>query len=159
MKVLSAKKIRTVKCYLASGWFNEAEEAARQDILEALNAAEVSYFSPKDEVLVQPNASSEERKKAFKADTEAIKDCDFIIASTVGKDMGTLMEMGMAYAWGVPIVVYFPAPKGTPCNLMIAQSAAYVAQTKEDLIEFLEDMNIRNWRFDTLSSAWEGNIE
>jgi nucleoside 2-deoxyribosyltransferase len=101
------KTTKPVTCYLASGWFNEAQEQARQDILKVLEDNEISYFSPKDEVLLSFNSTSEERKAAFDADTQIIKHCDFLIASTVGKDMGTLMEMGMSYAWETPYIVYF----------------------------------------------------
>ena len=156
MKWLTATK--PVTCYLASGWFNEAEESARQQMLNALNKCEISYFSPKDEVLVKPTASKEEQKAAFKADTESIKNADFVIASTVGKDMGTLMEMGMAYSWSVPTIVYFPAPKGTPCNLMIAQSAYAVAQSEEELISILEQLKKNNFDF-SKPIAYEGQIE
>ena len=99
------KTTKPVTCYLASGWFNEAQEQARQDILKVLEDNEISYFSPKDEVLLSFNSTSEERKAAFDADTQIIKHCDFLIASTVGKDMGTLMEMGMSYAWETPYIV------------------------------------------------------
>lgn len=138
MKYLSAKRLAT--CYLASGWFNEAEEAARQDILKALNDNGISYFSPKDEVEVKPDATQAEQKAAFDADTESIKKCDFVVASTVGKDMGTLMEMGMAYAWSIPTVVYFPNDKNLPVNLMIAQSAYAVATTYDELDSILKEL-------------------
>src|SRR5574344_119317 len=59
---------KPVTVYLASGWFNAAQEEARQDILRVLNENKISYFSPKDEVEVKLNATSEERKAAFKAD-------------------------------------------------------------------------------------------
>lgn len=151
--------IKHPTCYVASGWFNPAQEEARQDILEVLEAEGISYFSPKDEVLVQPTASPKERKEAFKADTEAIKDCDFVIASTVGKDMGTLMEMGMSYAWKVPFIVYFPAPKGTPCNLMIAESAYRVAQTKEELHQIIQELKSDEFEFKNNETTWNGRIE
>lgn len=123
MKYLSAKRFAT--CYLASGWFNEAEEKARQEILKVLNDNGVSYFSPKDEVEVKPNATQEEQRVAFKADVEFIKSCDFIIASTVGRDLGTLMEISMAYAWGIPVILYMPTNelsdevKDTICRHMV----------------------------------------
>lgn len=149
---------RPVTCYIASGWFNEEQERARQDIIELLEKHEISYFSPKDEVLLTPNSTPEERRKAFEADTEIIKHCDFVIASTVGKDMGTLMEMGMAYAWGTPFIVYFPAPKGTLCNVMIAESAYYVAQSKDELELII--MKLKSIGFD-FSDKYEytGGIE
>lgn len=156
MKWLASTKPVTV--YLASGWFNDAEESARQDILKVLNNNEISYFSPKDEIQITLNATSEERKKAFAADTESIRYADFIIASTVGKDMGTLMEMGMAYAWKVPTIVYFPAPKGTPCNLMIAESAYAVAQSVEELDSIIKKLKNSNFNFEN-KELYEGNVE
>ena len=156
MKWHNATKPVTV--YLASGWFNAAQEEARQDILRVLNDNKISYFSPKDEVEVELNATSEERKAAFKADTESIRSCDFMIASTVGKDMGTLMEMGMAYAWNIPTIVYFPAPKGTPCNLMIAESAYAVAQSDKELDMIIKKLKENKFDFSNRSD-WNGTIE
>lgn len=144
--------------YLASGWFNDAEEAARQDILEVLNDVKINYFSPKDEVLIGPKATKEEQKKAFEEDTVSIRNATFVVASTVGKDMGTLMEMGMAHAWHIPTVVYFPAPKGTPCNLMIAQSAYAVAQSKEELKAIIEKIIENKFDFEK-KIEWNGDIE
>lgn len=149
---------KPVTVYLASGWFNAAQEEARQDILRVLNENKISYFSPKDEVEVELNATSEERKAAFKADTESIRSCDFMIASTVGKDMGTLMEMGMAYAWNIPTIVYFPAPKGTPCNLMIAESAYAVAQSDKELDMIIKKLKENKFDFSNRLD-WNGTIE
>lgn len=156
MKWLQQTKKVTV--YLASGWFNDAEETARQDILEVLNKYQISYFSPKDEVEVKPDASSEDRKKAFEADTNSIRDCDFVVASTVGKDMGTLMEMGMSYAWKVPFIVYFPNDKNLPVNLMIAESAYAVASSKKQLEEIIERLINNSFDF-SKKIYYEGNIE
>lgn len=79
MKYLKAQKL--VTCYLASGWFNEAEETARQEILEALEKTEISYFSPKDEVLISNISDKSEQKDAFRKDIESINSCDFVVAS------------------------------------------------------------------------------
>ena len=50
---------KPVTVYLASGWFNAAQEEARQDILRVLNENKISYFSPKDEVEEELHATSE----------------------------------------------------------------------------------------------------
>lgn len=157
-KELRKDKDWTASAYLASGWFNETEENARQDILEVLNKTQMNYFSPKDEVLVKPDATKEEQRAAFKADTESIREATFMIMSTVGKDIGTLFEGGMAYAWNIPTIVYFPAPKGTPCNLMLAQSAYAVAQTKEDLEKIVNKIIDNEFDF-SKKIEWEGDIQ
>ncbi len=156
MKWLEQTKKVTV--YLASGWFNPQQEAARQDILEVLNKFKISYFSPKDEVEIKPDASQEDRKRAFEADTEIIRDCDFVIASTVGKDMGTLMEMGMSYAWNTPFIVYFPNDQHLPVNLMIAESAYAVAQSKEELENCVKELIENNFDF-SKKIYYNGDIE
>jgi nucleoside 2-deoxyribosyltransferase len=62
----------------------------------------------------------------FAENINQIKNCDVLVASTVGKDMGTLFECGAAYILGKPII-YFWESEG-PLNLMLAGSAAYVAR-------------------------------
>lgn len=157
MKYLSAKRFAT--CYLASGWFNEAEEKARQEILKVLNDNGVSYFSPKDEVEVKPNATQEEQKAAFKADVEFIEGCDFIIASTVGKDLGSIFEIGYAYAKGVPIITYFPNDKNLPVNLMLAQSSVAVATSAEQLNDIVAKLVENRFDFDKIRETFEGAVE
>lgn len=152
------KTTRPVTAYLASGWFNPPQEQARQEMIKVLEDNEISYFSPKDEVEVKFDATREERQAAFKADTEIIKHCDFVVASTVGKDMGTLMEMGMAYAWETPFIVYFPAPPGTPCNLMIAESAFAVAQSPEELDALIKKLKENNFDFSN-RHIYNGGVE
>lgn len=152
------KTTKLVTAYLASGWFNPPQEQARQEMIKVLEDNEISYFSPKDEVEVKFDATHEERQAVFKADTEIIKHCDFVVASTVGKDMGTLMEMGMAYAWETPFIVYFPAPPGTPCNLMIAESAFAVAQSPEELDALIKKLKENNFDFSN-RYIYNGGVE
>lgn len=155
MKNLSAKRL--VTCYLASGWFNEAEESARQDLLKVLNENGISYFSPKDEIEIKPNATQKEQKEAFDADVNFIKECDFVIASTVGKDTGTLFELGYAYANGIPSIIYFPNDKNLPVNIMLAQSAYAVASTYGQLDNVLKEL--ANNKFDfSKRKLYEGNV-
>lgn len=156
MKWLSTTK--PVTCYLASGWFNDIEEESRQDILKALEDNGISYFSPKDEVLVSNINSIEEQRKAFEADANSILRCDFVIASTAGKDMGTIWESGFSYANKVPVIYYFKAPKGTNFNLMLAHSAYAVAQSPEELDSILKKLIKSGFDF-SKPINYEGAIE
>lgn len=156
MKWLNEKKAVTV--YVASGWFNEEQEKARKEIIEILEKIGISYFSPKDEVELKINASKEERKNVFKMDVESIKDCDFMIASTVGKDMGTMMEMGMAYAWDIPFIVYFPNENRMPCNVMLAESSVAVAQSYDELYNTIMKYKENNYNFKE-KIEYEGGIQ
>ena len=140
--------------YLASGWFNPEQEKARQDILKVLKEYKAKYFSPREEIVCAPDANEEEQQKVFDGNINAIKDSFFMIASTVGKDMGTLHETGHASALNIPIIYYCPGLKGN-FNLMLAQTAIAVATTEEELQEHVE--NILNNKFYT--KKYRGTIE
>lgn len=156
MKYLNTKK--PVTCYLASGWFNEFQEECRQDILSALEECEISYFSPKDEILISQNSTEDEQKKAFNADIDFILTCDFIIVNTAGKDLGTIFEAGFSYAYKKPIIYYFKAPDGVNFNLMLAHSGAAVVKNKEQLVDILNKLKNNNFDFTALEK-YKGSVE
>jgi hypothetical protein len=64
----------------------------------------------------------------------------------------------MAYAWSTPYIVYFPAPKGTPCNVMIAESAFAVAQSVEELDTLVKELKKNNFDFSN-RKIYNGGIE
>ncbi len=116
-----------MKIYLASGWFSCEQERARQDMIFALSDHEV--FSPKDMNLGEEGM---DMKKVFEINLAEIMKCDLIVVSTIGKDMGTLFEAGVACALDIPIVYYAPGLEG-PFNLMLAESARGVKTTRPGL--------------------------
>ncbi len=126
--------------------------------MQALEETEISYFSPKDEVLVDLNSTKEEQRKAFEADVNFILLCDFVIVNTAGKDLGTIFEAGFSYAFKKPIIYYFKAPDGVNFNLMLANSGVAVAKNKQQLIDILNTLKSNNFDFDKLE-RYEGNIE
>jgi nucleoside 2-deoxyribosyltransferase len=126
--------------------------------LQALEETEISYFSPKDEVLVNTNSTEEEQKKAFNADIGFIFNCDFVIVNTAGKDLGTIFEAGFSYAYKKPIIYYFKAPDGVNFNLMLAHSGTAVAKNKQQLIDILNQLKNNEFDFSKLAK-YKGNIE
>jgi nucleoside 2-deoxyribosyltransferase len=123
-----------MKCYLASGWWSELQEAARQVILTELKKAKIDVYSPKDDGLFKEGMDPEE---IFQENLKQINQCDFIIASTEGKDMGTLFEAGYAYAVKKPIVYFWHNGYGK-FNLMLSQSAHAVTTSSGGLFEILK---------------------
>lgn len=123
-----------MKAYLASGWFTKEQEKARVEMLQALSAAEMGVYSPKDDLLFIPGESN--KTEVFATNIKEMCNANFILASTVGKDMGTLFECGVAFATGMPIVYYWPGGSGA-FNLMLAESATAVFTTLDDLKAYL----------------------
>ena len=121
-----------MKAYIASGWFTDEQEEARQDLLEGCKQAGIEVYSPKEDMLYTPGM---EAKEVFEENIIRIVNADFVLASTAGKDMGTLFECGAAYMCSVPIVYYYTG-KGK-FNLMLSESARIVIQNKANLFNYL----------------------
>ena len=121
-------------CYIASGWFNPVQAKDLENIKVALDELNIKYFSPKDEVNLDPTAGPEAQESAFKGNTISITNGKFIIVNTRDKDLGTIFEAGYAYASGVPIIYYCEGLRGM-FNLMLSRSGRAVATNIEELKE------------------------
>ena len=116
-----------MRVYVAAGWFTPEQEQARKDILKACESHDL--FSPKEDNLI---FEGDDLKAGFEINLAEINRADIVVASTVGKDMGTIFECGYAYAMGIPVVYYAPRLDGL-FNLMLAQSARSVHTTTTSL--------------------------
>lgn len=123
-----------MKCYIASGWFSLAQESSRQIILEEVKRAKIGMYSPKEDGLFTPGMDPE---KIFQENLKQIKECDFVIASTEGKDMGTIFECGYAHSNKIPIIYFWRNGFGN-FNLMLSQSSHAVCTSREKLRGTLE---------------------
>lgn len=123
-----------MKVYLASGWFNKEQEDARHNILKAIELAGMEKYSPKEDCLYEAGMDASE---VFEQNIAQIKLCDAVIASTVGKDLGTLFECGASYVLGKPLIYYWPNPIGK-FNLMLSESATAVFHDPAALQFYLE---------------------
>jgi nucleoside 2-deoxyribosyltransferase len=47
-------------------------------------------------------------ESTYLADRELLKQCSLVFAVPIGRDPGTLVEVGMAIETGIPVVVYDP---------------------------------------------------
>ena len=126
--------MKNYDCYIASGWFNPEQAKDLENIKIVLDELNIKYFSPKDEVLVNPTEGPEAQERAFKANTVNITNGKFIIVNTRDKDLGTIFEAGYAYASGVPIIYYCEGLRGM-FNLMLSRSGRAVATNIEELKE------------------------
>ncbi len=113
--------------YIAAGWFTPEMESAIKDIKMALHGYKV--FSPREDTNPEFGWDA-----VFTKNIENLKDCDMVVASTIGKDMGTLFECGYAHSLGKSIIYYAPGLEGD-FNLMLAKSAHRVCITFEELQE------------------------
>lgn len=135
MNVFSSNSM-THKIYLAGPFFTTAQLATAVVAEEACNAAGVDAFSPRLKCCCPPNASMAQRKASFDMNTEAIKQCDLVLACIDDFDAGTMWEMGFAFALKKPVYAYTLVP-GRGLNLMLAQSCAGFINGVPQLTKFL----------------------
>jgi len=141
-------------CYIASGWFNPQQENDLENIKAVLSFLKILYFSPKDECIAAPNSDSKWKEKVFSGNINAIKKSKFIIANTRDKDMGTVFECGIAYAFNIPIIYYCEGLKGD-FNLMLSQSGIAVATSTEEL-----EKHVKEFKKDSsYKKKYQGTIE
>lgn len=111
------------KIYFAAPFFNPSQIEREEWLIKELRHIGFRVFSPRENILLTPNATQEEREKAFQDNIKEINNCDLVFAVTDGKDMGTIWEAGYAYGVNKPIVYYNETigPNGK-FNVMLAQS-------------------------------------
>lgn len=145
------------KCYIASPFFDDEAKEEINIIRRQLRYFNIKCFSPMHDNLCKKDASDKEKDICFKMNLSEINNCNFMIANTRNKDMGTLIEMGYAFAKNKPIILFCPQIKdvaGFTPNLMLAKLLRGVSFTEDELShrigEFIDGIE---------SPKWGGNIE
>jgi nucleoside 2-deoxyribosyltransferase len=144
-----------MRAYLAAGWFTPEQERSRSVLFHSLRLCEINFYSPKEDGLFTKEITIPQT--VFEKNISEIRNSDFILVSTEGKDMGTLFECGCAYTMGKPIVYYWP--KKEPLNLMLSQSAFAVIPCVNELIKFLSIIQKQGLSMFSLKQPWKGEIE
>ena len=149
-----------IRVYLSAGWFDEFQDKALTYIENVLfNNEKFEVFSPRKEIVLTKEANKEQQKNVFQQNIEEIKKADLIISSTVGKDMGTLFENGVAYQLGKPIIYTFfdERFKDVKFNVMLSQSGIACFTNKKEFEEFINKIDKDNLQ--TIKQDYEGNVE
>lgn len=144
-----------IKIYLASGWFNKAQIQRLNEMELAVSLFNFDVYNPRKESIYKPSTGMEGATDIVQANIDAIHDCDFMLISTEGKDMGTLYECGYADANKVPLVFYFPH-KDMTFNIMLAAKARAVLTSYDELVEYLKIVADGGL---TVDVPWQGAME
>jgi nucleoside deoxyribosyltransferase len=139
-----------LKVYLAGGWFSPGQYKILIELEELLaEYSNLIVYSPRKQTQFEPGTkpTREICEKVFNNNITAIRECDIIIASTEGKDLGTTFEMGIAYQLNKPIIaIYFHEE---PFNLMLEESAiGGVARNiiqLESILRYIKDVGLEQY--------------
>lgn len=111
--------------YLAAPDFKATD---RRDIERAISALRYHNFKVRRPVQengeLPPNSSQSVLAETYQKDLQLLRSCQLVFAIPTARDPGTLVEIGLATALGIPVVVYDPS--GQSSNTMVmAGNASY----------------------------------
>lgn len=116
--------------YFASPFFNPEQLEREQRLVVKLRQAGYRVFAPRENGILKPDASDEERDFIFQENVKAIRNSRGIFAVTDGKDIGTIWEAGYGSALNKPIIYYAETLGDRQFNIMLANSSNLVITSK-----------------------------
>lgn len=143
------------KVYLAGGWFSPSQEERLYAVKKIIEDAGFSVFFPKEDNLCPPDADEKQRKASFDGNCMDIKKSDLVVGITDERDIGTIWELGYAYAVKKPIVYFAETLGNRGFNLMLAQSGIAVALSRDELSSIMKDIKVNG----ISNKEFSGNIE
>lgn len=140
---ISWERRSRISVYVAAPDFRGTD---RRDIDEVVTCLRYHNFRPRLPVRehgeVPVSASLRRKQAAFDADVRLLGACRAVIAVLPFDDPGTLVEIGIAYQMGIPVLVYDPYERVS--NLMVSQLAEVVTSDLDVLLnEFFRIMSSR----------------
>lgn len=121
--------------YLAAPDFSYVAKPEVDRVIDSLQYHNFRLRRPVQEVGELPrNASLGDRQAAFARDIELLRECAAVLAVPIGRDPGTLVEVGWALAMSKPVVIFDPRDENNN-TMVVAGSAAYSVDLDDCLNE------------------------
>lgn len=111
----------------------------RKHIEEALGALAYHNFRLRRPVQengeLSPQSMMHEMRAAYLGDLSLLEECDLVFALPLGRDPGTLVEIGMALAGKKPVITYDPLKENT--NTMVMAGSTVYSDTLDTCLNGL----------------------
>lgn len=129
------------KIYLAAPLFDSMELRRNIEVCEMLESLGHEVFMPQRDS--GEAFEGADRAELFVSDVTAIGKSNCVVALLDGRvpDEGTVFEMGLAYAWGIPIVALRTDRRSFmqgQHNVMLIYSVAKECTSMEELKEYMK---------------------
>ena len=109
--------------YIGSPFFSESQLNTVKSIENALDKANINYFSPRSEgILIEMNDIEREQKfkEIYESNIEHMNGASYMIANIDDRDIGTSFEIGFMHASKKPIFSF--SGNNHQINIMLRQS-------------------------------------
>lgn len=124
---------QTCEIYLAAPDFQNSDRLAIERAVSALQYHNFKVHRPVAEIgELLPDSDLITLGSTYRKDLELLRICQLVFAVPTGRDPGTLVEIGLAIASNIPVVVYDPA-KECANTMVIAGSKCYSQSLDECL--------------------------
>jgi len=134
----------SINIYIAAPDFDHVDTTTI-DLVE--NSLTYHNFRPrrpiKENGLMELNASKARKQTLFNKDMSLLEECSILIAVLIFNDPGTLIEIGLAAAKGIPTLVYDPYNQAENC--MLTELPNLVSNDLDKIISevFIESAKIK----------------
>jgi len=119
--------------YMAAPDFDDVDTRPLDRVVECLKYHNFTPRLPVREYAQVPHdAPSAERRRTYEADLTLLGECKLLVAVLLYDDPGTLIEIGLAVARGMPVIVYDPYLRAR--NLMLTESASLVSDDLDAVV-------------------------
>ncbi|WP_316822570.1 nucleoside 2-deoxyribosyltransferase [Pedobacter gandavensis] len=108
----------SINIYIAAPDFDFVDTSLIDKLCESLIYHNFTPRRPiKENGQMELEALKSRKQDLFNADMNLISECSILLAVLLFNDPGTLIEIGLAYAKGIPTIVYDPFNKAENCML------------------------------------------
>ena len=131
--ILTWESRKLIHIYIAAPDFDYINSKHIEKVVESLQYHNFSPRRPvKENGQLRSDSSSKERRNAYLSDLALLDECSLVVAVNLIDDPGTFIEIGLAAAKGIPIIVYDPYRRATNC--MLTETPALVSNDLDDII-------------------------
>lgn len=134
--------MRIAEIYIAAPDFDYMDTTHIDTVAKSLTYHNFTPRLPVRENGQMGDDDSIERKKGlFDADMAILGQCQLLLAVMLNNDPGTLIEIGLAAAKGIPVLVY--DPHRIAKNLMLTELPALVSSDLDEIVAKVFDLASR----------------
>jgi nucleoside 2-deoxyribosyltransferase len=128
--------------YIAAPDFDYVKRRHIDALVECLRYHNFSPRLPvRENGQARDDTTAADKRKLYDADMALLKQCGLLIAVYLYDDPGTMIEIGLAHAIGIPIVVYDPCDNAR--NVMLTQAPELVTSSLDKVITAAFDIVAR----------------